>query len=173
MRIHENKESFPLKSSLKHRPIHSFNKCRKCLLSSLETFFCRNLKSVGISFFGQCNVEAVSRPCFWSLSAAQKSQVFRVLSSIIFSRLTFFVFWVTLLKDTYLNNLPVKQIWRKSAVWVCTSSHYCPSIADVYSISSEILNKVLKSVQNKNRVLKWKMEEIRNEVWQNWEYIGQ
>ena len=26
------------------RPLHSFNKCRKFLLSSLETFFCRNLK---------------------------------------------------------------------------------------------------------------------------------
>ena len=30
----------------------SFNKCRKFLLSSLETFFCRNLENVGISFLG-------------------------------------------------------------------------------------------------------------------------
>ena len=37
------------------RPLHSFKKCRKFLLSSLETFFCRNLKNVGISFLGQCN----------------------------------------------------------------------------------------------------------------------
>ena len=106
-------------------------------------------------------------------SPAQKLQDLRLVCSKNFSRAIFFVFWVSQLVDMFLNNLPVKQIWRKSAVWVCKSSHYCPSIADVYSISSEILNKVLKSVQNKNRVLKWKMEEIRNEVWQNWEYIGQ
>ena len=46
------------------RPLHSFNKCRKFILSSLETFFCRNLKSVVMSFLGWCNVETVSRPGF-------------------------------------------------------------------------------------------------------------
>ena len=30
------------------RPLHSFNKCRKFLLSCQETFFCRNLKNVGM-----------------------------------------------------------------------------------------------------------------------------
>ena len=39
-----------------------------------------------------------------------------VLSKKI-SRATFFVFWGTQLVDIYLNNLPLKQIWRKSAVW--------------------------------------------------------
>ena len=34
-----------------------------------------------------------------------------------FSRATFFVFWGTHLVDRYLSYLPVKQIWRKSAVW--------------------------------------------------------
>ena len=34
------------------RPLHSFNKCRKFLLSSLETFFCRNLKNARMSFLG-------------------------------------------------------------------------------------------------------------------------
>ena len=39
------------------RPLHLFNKYRKILFSSLETFFCRNLENVGMSFLGQCNVE--------------------------------------------------------------------------------------------------------------------
>ena len=46
------------------RPLHSFNRGRKSLLSSLETFFCRNLKNVGMSFLGRCNVETVSLPGF-------------------------------------------------------------------------------------------------------------
>ena len=46
------------------RPLHSFNKCREPLVSSLETFFCRNLKNVGMSFLGRCNVEVVSPPGF-------------------------------------------------------------------------------------------------------------
>ena len=50
-------------------------------------------------------------------SPAQKSQGLRVVCSKNFSRATFFVFWVTQLEDKYVNNLPVKQIWRKSAVW--------------------------------------------------------
>ena len=44
------------------KPLNAFKKCRKFLLSSLETFFCRNLKNVGISFLGRCNVETVSHP---------------------------------------------------------------------------------------------------------------
>ena len=50
------------------RPLYSFNKGRKSLLSSLETFFCRNLKNVGMSFLGRCNVETVSPPGFQGLS---------------------------------------------------------------------------------------------------------
>ena len=38
-----------------------------------------------------------------------------------FSRAKFFVFWGTHLVDTFLNNMPVKQIWRKSAV--CSSAN--------------------------------------------------
>ena len=54
-------------------------------------------------------------------SPAQKSQGLRVVCSKNFSRATFFVFWVTQLEDKYVNNLPVKQIWRKSAVWYCAA----------------------------------------------------
>ena len=36
-----------------------------------------------------------------------------------FSRATFFVFCGTHLVDRYLSYLPVRQIWRKSAVWNC------------------------------------------------------
>ena len=50
------------------RPLHSFNRGRKSLLSSLETFFCRNLKNVGMSFLGRCNVETVSCLGFQGLS---------------------------------------------------------------------------------------------------------
>ena len=46
------------------RPLYSFNRCRKSLLSSLETFFRRNLKNVGMSFLGRCNVEVVLLPGF-------------------------------------------------------------------------------------------------------------
>ena len=53
------------------RPLLSFNKCRKSLLSSLETFFCRNLKNVGMSFLGRCNVETVSHPGFQGLSCSK------------------------------------------------------------------------------------------------------
>ena len=55
-------------------------------------------------------------------SPAQKLQDLRVVYSKNFSRATFFVFWVTYLVDIYLNKIPVKQIWWKSAVWVCTST---------------------------------------------------
>ena len=48
------------------RPLHSFNKCRKFL----KTFFCRNLKNVGMSFLGQCNVETVSSQGFQGLSCS-------------------------------------------------------------------------------------------------------
>ena len=50
-------------------------------------------------------------------SPAQKSQGLRVVYSKNFSRATFFVFWGTHLVHIYLSYLPVKQIWRKSAVW--------------------------------------------------------
>ena len=53
------------------RPLYSFNKCRKSLLSSLETFFCRNLKNVRMSFLGRCNVETVSPPGFQGLSCSK------------------------------------------------------------------------------------------------------
>ena len=43
-------------------PLDSFNKCRKFLLSSQETFICRNLKKYRMSFLSQCNVEAASHP---------------------------------------------------------------------------------------------------------------
>ena len=53
------------------RPLHLFNKCREPLVSSLETFFCRNLKNVGMSFLGRCNVEVVSPPGFQGLSCSK------------------------------------------------------------------------------------------------------
>ena len=39
------------------KPLHSFNKCKKILLSSWETFVYRNLKNDRISFLGQIDVE--------------------------------------------------------------------------------------------------------------------
>ena len=53
------------------RLLHSFNKCRKPLLSSLETFSCRNLRNIGMSFLGQCSVDTVSPPSFQGLSCSK------------------------------------------------------------------------------------------------------
>ncbi len=50
--------------------LDSFNKCRKFILSSQETCFCRNLKNDRTSFLDQCNVEAASLPGIYSLSCS-------------------------------------------------------------------------------------------------------
>ena len=73
------------------RPLHSFNKYRKILFSSMETFFCRNLENVGMSFLGQCNVEIVPVPGFQGLSCS-KTVGRRVVCSIKLSMATFFIF---------------------------------------------------------------------------------
>jgi hypothetical protein len=44
------------------KPLDSFNKYRKFLLSSQETTFCRNLKKDRMLFLGRCNVETASLP---------------------------------------------------------------------------------------------------------------
>ena len=59
-------------------------------------------------------------------SPAQKLRGLRVVYSKNFSRATFFVFWVSQLVDMFLNNLLVKQIWRKSAVWAWLSMNGWP-----------------------------------------------
>ena len=51
-------------------------------------------------------------------SPAQKSRGLRVIYSKNFSRAILFAFWGTHLVDKFLSYLPVKQIWRKSAVRV-------------------------------------------------------
>ena len=73
---------------------NSFNKCRKFLLSSLETFFCRNWKNVGMSFWANVMLR---QSHVWAsrASPAQKPQGLRVVCSKKFSMATFFVFWVT------------------------------------------------------------------------------
>ena len=63
------------------RPLHSFNKYRKILFSSMETFFCRNLENVGMSFLGQCNVEIVPVPGFQGLLSCSKTVGWRVFCS--------------------------------------------------------------------------------------------
>ena len=73
-------------------------------------------------FTGKCNVETASCPRASRDSPAQKSQGLRVVYSKNFSKATFFVFWRTHLVDRYLSYLPLKQIWRKSAVCHCNAS---------------------------------------------------
>ena len=68
-------------------------------------------------FTGKYDVETASYGSQPRASPAIKSPGLRVVYSKNFLRATFFVFRVTYLEDSYLNNLPVKQIWRKSAVW--------------------------------------------------------
>ena len=48
----------------------------------------------------------------------KSSKVWGWFYSKNFSRATFFVFWGTHLVAVFLNNMLMKQIWRKSAVWV-------------------------------------------------------
>ena len=73
------------------RPLYSFNKCRKFILSSLETFFCRNLKMSECHFWANVMLR---QPRIWAsrASPAQRSQVVRVVYYKNFSRATFFVF---------------------------------------------------------------------------------
>ena len=91
------------------RLLHSFNKYRKILFSSLDLFFCRNLENVGMSFFGQCNVEIVPVPGFQGLSCS-KTVGWRVVCSKKLSMATFFIFLVSYLVDSFLSYLPVKRI---------------------------------------------------------------
>ena len=91
------------------RPLQSFNKYRKFLFSSLESFFCRNLENVGMSFLGQCNVEIVSCPGFQGLSCSKTAGFEGGLFQKIFIGYIF-VFWVTYLVDSFLSYLPVKRI---------------------------------------------------------------
>ena len=58
-----------------------------------------------------------SRPWAARASPAQKPQGLRVVCSKNFSRATFFCFLGHFVADSFLSYLPVKQIWRKSAVW--------------------------------------------------------
>ena len=76
------------------RCLLSFNKCRKSLLSSLEIFFCRNLKNFGMSFWANLML-GLSRLRASRASPAQKSRGLRVVLSKNFSRATFLVYWVT------------------------------------------------------------------------------
>ena len=61
------------------------------------------------------------QPRVWASRASpdQKWQGLKVVYSKNFSRATFFVFWSDLILISYLSYLPVKQIWRKNAVWYC------------------------------------------------------
>ena len=63
----------------KARTLHSFNMCRKFLLSSLEPFFCRNLKNVGMSFLANMMLRQ-SRIGASRASPAQKLQGLRVIT---------------------------------------------------------------------------------------------
>ena len=54
----------------------------------------------------------------------KSSEVWAWFYSKNFSRPTFFVFLGTHLVDTFLNNMPVKQIWRKSAVCIRAKAFY-------------------------------------------------
>jgi hypothetical protein len=101
------------------KPLDSFNRCSNFLLSSQETFFCRNWKKDRLSFLGRCNVETASL-AGWHLGPLllKSPGVWGWFYPKNFSRATFLVFWVTQLVDMFLSYLPVKQIWRKSAVWV-------------------------------------------------------
>jgi hypothetical protein len=136
------------------RPLHSFNKYRKFLLSSLETFFCRNLENFGMYFWA--NV-MLSQSLYQAsrASPAQKPQVLRVVCSKNFSMATFFVFVVTYLVDSFLSYLPVKRIWRNRAV--CTSSTEIETLNAWISTnhSKYQLQRPAQSSKQRTKVQQW------------------
>ena len=78
-------------------------------MSSLETFFHRNLKNVGCHFRANVMLRQ-SRIRASRASPAQKSRGLRV---VLFQKLFqgyIFVFWGTYLVDVFLNNMLMKQI---------------------------------------------------------------
>ena len=91
-----------------------YKNVHQLFLSSQETFFSRNLKKEGI-FLGRCNVETASLPDLKGLPCSKVQGFEGVFIPKKFQRLYFF-FWVTQLVAMFLSYLPVKQIWRKSAV---------------------------------------------------------
>ena len=94
----------------------SCTKMCRSFIAKPENFFSAEIKKMA-----ECHSWAevmLSQSCVWAsrASPAQKLQGLRVDYSKKFSRATFFVFWQTHLVDRFLSYLPVKQIWRKSAV---------------------------------------------------------
>ena len=126
------------------RPLLSFNKCRKSLLSSLETFFCRNLKNSECHFWADVMLRQ-SRHRASRNSPAQKSQDLRMVCSKNFSRATFFVFWSTQMVNIYLSYLRMKQISWKSAVWVCSgfATNYILGILNLFSINQSLFFTII------------------------------
>ena len=84
-----------------------FNKCRKSLLSSLEIFFCRNLKNFGMSFWANVMLR---QSHVWASRAypAQKPQGLRLVCSKKFSMAAFFSFLGHLI-DGQLFNLFARE----------------------------------------------------------------
>ena len=98
-------------------------KCAGAFLLSLESFSAEIWKMLEFHFWVDVMLRQ-SRLRASRASPAQKLQDLRVVPSKNFSRATFFVFWVTYLVDIYLNKIPMKQIWWKSAVCSCLC-FYC------------------------------------------------
>ena len=96
------------------KPLDSFNKFKKILLSSQETFFCRNLENDRISL-GRCNAETVSRPGIYGLSCSKVAGFEGGLFQN-FSRATFFVFWGSHLVDRVLSYLQITNLEKKCSV---------------------------------------------------------
>jgi hypothetical protein len=92
------------------RPLHSFNKCRKSVLSSLDFFFFVEIWKMSVCHFWADVMLRMSRLWASRSSLAQKWQVLRVVLSKNFSRATCFIFWSTQMVGTYLSYQPVKQI---------------------------------------------------------------
>ena len=89
-----------------------------------------------MSFLDQCNVIQIRTS---SASPAQKLLGLRVVYSKKFSRATFFIFWGTHLVGRFLSYLPVKQIWRKSAVCVGYGNCVQTVIANVTTLFSKFI----------------------------------
>ena len=91
------------------------------------------------------NITGMLRQSRVRASRAQKLQGLRVVNLKNFSRATFFVFWGIQLFDRFMSYLPVKQIWRKSAVWVWPMAIWTKPMAILCPLTAYFMLKIFQS----------------------------
>ena len=94
--------------------------CPNCTVWVCFGYVFSPLKGLTLHFFFKFVSWAYCSKIHWPNESPRKQKCSLVKRGYIpktFPALHFFVFWGTHLVNVFLNNMPVKQIWRKSAVW--------------------------------------------------------